>query len=79
MFAYGIGGMLAGLFALCGILKKSPRAWRDGGWRDILGLTVFGFCVHSPGGRPPAGHLHLLHGRIQRLLPSGHLSGGYCP
>ncbi len=43
MFAYGIGGMLAGLFALCGILKKSPRAWRDGGWRDILGLTVFGF------------------------------------
>ena len=46
MFAYGIGGMLAGLFALCGILKKSPRAWHDGGWRDILGLTVFGFlCI----------------------------------
>ena len=46
MFAHGIGGMLAGLFALCGILKKSPRAWRDGGWRDILGLTVFGFlCI----------------------------------
>ena len=46
MFAYGIGGMLAGLLALCGILKKSPRAWRDGGWRDILGLTVFGFlCI----------------------------------
>lgn len=46
MFAYGIGGMLAGLFALCGILKKSPRAWRDGGWQDILGLTVFGFlCI----------------------------------
>ena len=46
MFAYGIGGMLARLFALCGILKKSPRAWRDGGWRDILGLTVFGFlCI----------------------------------
>ena len=46
MFAYGIGGMLAGLFALCGILTKSPRAWRDGGWRDILGLTVFGFlCI----------------------------------
>ena len=46
MFAYGFGGMLAGLFALCGILKKSPRAWRDGGWRDILGLTVFGFlCI----------------------------------
>ena len=46
MFAYGIGGMLAGLFDLCGILKKSPRAWRDGGWRDILGLTVFGFlCI----------------------------------
>ncbi len=46
MFAYGIGGMLAGLFALWGILKKSPRAWRDGGWRDILGLTVFGFlCI----------------------------------
>ena len=46
MFAYGIGGMLAGLFALCGLLKKSPRAWRDGGWRDILGLTVFGFlCI----------------------------------
>ena len=46
MFAYGIGGMLAGLFALCGILKKSLRAWRDGGWRDILGLTVFGFlCI----------------------------------
>lgn len=46
MFAYGIGGMLAGLFALCGILKKSPRAWRDGGWRDILSLTVFGFlCI----------------------------------
>ena len=46
MFAYGIGGMLAGLFALCGILKKSPRAWRDGGWRDIMGLTVFGFlCI----------------------------------
>lgn len=46
MFAYGIGGMLAGLFALCGVLKKSPRAWRDGGWRDILGLTVFGFlCI----------------------------------
>ena len=38
--------LLAGLFALCGILKKSPRAWRDGGWRDILGLTVFGFlCI----------------------------------
>lgn len=46
MFAYGIGGMLAGLFALWGILKKSPRAWRDGGWRDILGMTVFGFlCI----------------------------------
>ena len=46
MFAYGIGGMLAGLFAMWGILKKSPRAWRDGGWRDILGLTVFGFlCI----------------------------------
>lgn len=46
MFAYGIGGMLAGLFALCGVLKKSPRVWRDGGWRDILGLTVFGFlCI----------------------------------
>ena len=31
---------------LHGILKKSPRAWRDGGWRDILGLTVFGFlCI----------------------------------
>lgn len=46
MFAYGIGGMLAGLFALCGVLKKSPRAWRSGGWRDILGLTVFGFlCI----------------------------------
>lgn len=46
MFAYGIGGMLAGLFALCGVLKKSPRAWRDGGWRDILSLTVFGFlCI----------------------------------
>ena len=45
-FAYGIGGMLAGLFAMWGILKKSPRAWRDGGWRDILGLTVFGFlCI----------------------------------
>lgn len=24
MFAYGIGGMLAGLFALCGILKNPP-------------------------------------------------------
>ena len=46
MFAYGIGGMLAGLFALWGILKKSPRAWKNGGWKDILGLTVFGFlCI----------------------------------
>lgn len=38
MFAYGIGGMLAGLFAMWGILKKSPR-----GAKDIIGLTVFGF------------------------------------
>ena len=46
MFAYGIGGMLAGLFAMGGILKKAPRAWRDKGWMDILGLAVFGFlCI----------------------------------
>lgn len=46
MFAYGIGGMLAGLFAMWGILKKAPRAWRDKGWMDILGLAVFGFlCI----------------------------------
>ena len=46
MFAYGIGGLLAGLFALWGILKKAPRAWRDKGWMDILGLAVFGFlCI----------------------------------
>lgn len=46
MFAYGIGGMLAGLFAMWGILKKAPRAWKNGGWKDILGLTVFGFlCI----------------------------------
>ena len=26
--------------------STSSRAWRDGGWRDILGLTVFGFlCI----------------------------------
>ena len=46
MFAYGICGMLAGLFAMWGILKKAPRAWRDKGWMDILGLAVFGFlCI----------------------------------
>jgi len=46
MFAYGIGGMLAGLFAMWGILKKAPRAWRNKGWMDILGLAVFGFlCI----------------------------------
>lgn len=38
MFAYGIGGMLAGLFALWGVLKKSPK-----GFKDIAALTVFGF------------------------------------
>ena len=38
MFAYGIGGMLAGLFALWGVLKKSPK-----GFKDIAVLTVFGF------------------------------------
>lgn len=38
MFAYGIGGMLAGLFAMWGILKKSPK-----GVKDIAVLTVFGF------------------------------------
>lgn len=29
MFAYGIGGLLAGLFALWGILKKAPKGWKD--------------------------------------------------
>ena len=38
MFAYGIGGLLAGLFALWGILKKAPK-----GWKDVIILTVFGF------------------------------------
>ena len=40
MFAYGIGGMLAGLFALCGILKKTPK-----GWKDVIVLAVFGFLA----------------------------------
>ena len=38
MFAYGLGGLLAGLFALWGILKKAPK-----GWKDVIILTVFGF------------------------------------
>lgn len=38
MFAYGIGGLLAGLFAMWGILKKAPK-----GWKDVIILAVFGF------------------------------------
>ena len=39
MFAYGIGGLLAGLFAMWGILKKRPP--RAG--KDVIILAVFGF------------------------------------
>lgn len=40
MFAYGVGGLLAGLFAYWGVLKKAPTKKRD---FVILGL--FGFLT----------------------------------
>ena len=40
MFAYGVAGLLAGLFALWGVLKKTPR-----GWKDVIVLAVFGFLA----------------------------------
>ena len=47
MFAYGIGGLLAGFFAHWGILKRSPKRAVD-----FLVLGVFGFltvvCVVGP-------------------------------
>lgn len=47
MFAYGVGGLLAGCFARRGILKKTPKkAW------DSAVLGIFGFftvvCVVGP-------------------------------
>lgn len=38
MFAYGIAGLLAGLFTMWGVLKKEPK-----GWKDRIVMTVFGF------------------------------------
>lgn len=38
MFAYGVSGLLAGLFAMWGILKREPK-----GWGDRIIMTVFGF------------------------------------
>lgn len=40
MFAYGIAGLLAGLFAMWGVLKKTPK-----GWKDVIVLAVFGFLA----------------------------------
>lgn len=40
MFAYGVAGLLAGLFALWGVLKKTPK-----GWKDVIVLAVFGFLA----------------------------------
>ena len=40
MFAYGIAGLLAGLLAMWGVLKKTPK-----GWKDIIVLAVFGFLA----------------------------------
>lgn len=40
MFAYGIAGLLAGLLAMWGVLKKKPK-----GWKDIIVLAVFGFLA----------------------------------
>lgn len=40
MFAYGIAGLLAGLLAMWGVLKKTPK-----GWKDVIVLAVFGFLV----------------------------------
>lgn len=40
MFAYGIAGLLAGLLAMWGVLKKTPK-----GWKDVVVLAVFGFLA----------------------------------
>lgn len=40
MFAYGVGGLLAGLFAHWGLLKKAPA-----GKKDLAGLGIFGFLT----------------------------------
>ena len=40
MFAYGIAGLLAGLLAMWGVLKKTPK-----GWKDVIVLAVFGFLA----------------------------------
>lgn len=40
MFAYGIAGLLAGLLAMWGVLKKTPK-----GWKDVIVLAVFGFMA----------------------------------
>ena len=42
MFAYGIGGLLAGLFAMWGILKKAPRAGKTSSF--WLGSAFSAFC-----------------------------------
>lgn len=40
MFAYGIAGLLAGLLTMWGVLKKTPK-----GWKDVIVLAVFGFLA----------------------------------
>ena len=40
MFSYGIAGLLAGLLAMWGVLKKTPK-----GWKDVIVLAVFGFLA----------------------------------
>lgn len=40
MFAYGIAGLLAGLLAMWGVLKKTPK-----GRKDVIVLAVFGFLA----------------------------------
>ena len=40
MFAYGIAGLLAGLLAMWGVLKKTPKDWKD-----VIVLAVFGFLA----------------------------------
>ena len=40
MFVYGIAGLLAGLLAMWGVLKKTPK-----GWKDVIVLAVFGFLA----------------------------------
>lgn len=40
MFAYGVGGLLAGLFAQWGVLKKTPAKAKD-----FAVLGIFGFLV----------------------------------